>query len=192
MNWHAKRIKIVDDSNHPVAARADEKSMAVERSTIGVGESKTYRLQTQTVPLQALDTSTDAPISSIKAMITVDVESTWDVGSIEKTSPNTYIIKAKAWSSWLKDLNRLTRQARVMRHYRHGKQIGFKLLAVHRTGVWRQLGLRSGDVLQTVSGVELTDIDNAKKMVEKLKTATEFIVKLERRGHARTFTYRVR
>ena len=79
-----------------------------------------------------------------------------------------------------------------MRNYQREKQIGFKLLAVHRTSVWRQLGLRSGDVLQTVGGVALTDIESAKKIVENLKTATEFVVKLKRRGQTRTFTYRVR
>ncbi|MBV70995.1 MAG: hypothetical protein CMH52_06545 [Myxococcales bacterium] len=192
INWSPEPITILDESNRPIAGLTDEVGHTHGRSDIGAGQSKTYRLKTQTYALHALDLASGKTIASIKAAIEDTNDLVWDVGSVQKTAYGAYIVSTKAWATWGKDLNRVARQARVLPQNRAGKPAGFKLLGVRRDGVWYQLGLRSGDIVQTVNGIELNGIENGLKIVANLKTATQVTVVLERRRHTRTFTYRLR
>ena len=192
INWAPKPITILDESKHPIANLTDETGRALGRSEIGAGRSKTYRLKAQAYALHALDLASGKTIASIKAAIEDTKDVVWDVGSVEKTAYGAYIVSAKAWATWAKDLDRLARQARVLPQKRAGKPAGFSLLGVRGDGVWYQLGLRSGDIVQTVNGIELNGIENGLKIVANLKTATQVTVVLERRRNTRTFTYRLR
>ncbi len=75
------------------------------------------------------------------------------------------------------------------RPVKEGGQIkGFKLFPGRDRALFRRLGLRSGDVIVSVNGMELNDPASGLALLSQLSSATEVSVVLERRGRQQTVT----
>jgi general secretion pathway protein C len=101
---------------------------------------------------------------------------------IQKTGEYSYKIERDWMNKQLEDIEKLSRQARVIPHYRDGKPQGFKLVGVRPGSVYSHLGIRSGDVLKAVNGDEITSPNKALEMYEKLKSQNNVTIEVERRG----------
>jgi general secretion pathway protein C len=101
---------------------------------------------------------------------------------IQKTGEYSYKIERAWMNKQLEDIEKLSRQARVIPHYRDGKPQGFKLVGVRPGSVYSHLGIRSGDVLKAVNGDEITSPNKALEMYEKLKSQNNVTLEVERRG----------
>ncbi|MCK6570062.1 hypothetical protein L6V77_03015 [Myxococcota bacterium] len=101
---------------------------------------------------------------------------------IQKTGEYSYKIEREWMNKQLEDIEKLSRQARVIPHYRDGKPQGFKLVGVRPGSVYSHLGIRSGDVLKAVNGDEITSPNKALEMYEKLKSQNNVTLEVERRG----------
>ena len=92
----------------------------------------------------------------------------------------------------LEDLNALSRQARVIPHYRDGKPQGFKIVGVRPGSLYSQIGVRSGDILKSVNGEEISSPNKALELYEKLKNSDNVAVDVERRGRKVTLDYQIK
>ena len=108
---------------------------------------------------------------------------------IKEVSPGRYQVDRSMLDEQLSNLDQIIRQARVIPHYRGGKPSGFKVVGIRSNSIFRHLGLKSGDVLKSVGGEELTSIDKALGLFEKLKTSSNIVLDVERRGKKSTFEY---
>ena len=111
---------------------------------------------------------------------------------IKEISPGNYEVDRAMLDEQLADLDNLIRQARVIPHYKRGKPAGFKVVGIRSNSIFRHLGLKSGDVLKSVGGEELTSINKALGLFEKLKTSDNVSLSIERRGKGSDIDYTIR
>ena len=111
---------------------------------------------------------------------------------IKSMGKNRYEIDRGFLNEQLDDLGALTRQARVIPHYRQGKPKGFKMVGVRPNSLYTHLGLRSGDILKAVNGEEVSSPTKALELYEKLKTSDSVTLEVERRGRQNTFEYNIK
>lgn len=108
---------------------------------------------------------------------------------IKLVAPGRYEVERAKLNEQLANLDSLINQARVIPHYIQGKPAGFKVVGVRANSIFRSLGLKSGDVLKSVGGEELTSINKALGLFEKLKGSDEVSLGLERLGGAQNLTF---
>ncbi len=111
---------------------------------------------------------------------------------IKEVSPGRFEVDRAMLDEQLNDLDNLVRQARVIPHYKRGKPAGFKVVGIRSNSIFRHLGLKSGDVLKSVGGEELTSINKALGLFEKLKSSDNLNLDLERRGKMSSFEYNIK
>jgi len=111
---------------------------------------------------------------------------------IKEISPGRYEVDRAMLDEQLADLDNIIRQARVIPHYSQGKPAGFKVVGIRSNSIFRHLGLKSGDVLKSVGGEELTSINKALSLFDKLKTSNNLALDIERLGKPSTFEYNIR
>ena len=111
---------------------------------------------------------------------------------VKKTGKGTYEIDREMLNEQLDDLGKLSRQARVIPHYRGGKPKGFKLVGVRPGSLYSHIGVRSGDILKSVNGEGITSPTKALELFEKLKSSDSVTVELERRGKGRQIEYLIK
>jgi len=82
----------------------------------------------------------------------------------------------------LNDQSRLHRSHRVVPEIRDGRARGFRLYSLRPDDPWWRLGLRNGDVLISINEMEITSPIEALEVYQRLKFATELVVRFERQG----------
>lgn len=111
---------------------------------------------------------------------------------IKKVGANAYEIDREMLNEQLEDLSALSRQARVIPHYRGGKPQGFKIVGVRPGSLYSHIGLRSGDVIKGVNDDAITSPNKALELYEKLKNEDAVSVEIERRGRKITNEYSIK
>lgn len=111
---------------------------------------------------------------------------------ITKVSDHEYEVSRAMLDEQLQDLSQLGMEARIVPNYRNGKYEGFKLVGVRPNSLYRALGIRSGDIVKRINGVEINSPNKAIQLFEQFKTASSIQMDTERRGKARTFTYNIK
>lgn len=113
-----------------------------------------------------------------------------DVG-VEKQSEGAYVIDRAEVDEAIANLDKLYTQIRAVPHFHEGRPNGLKLLSVRSGSIFSKLGLRRGDILQRINGLEL-DIKRGLEIFNQLKSETRITIDLERRGGRQTLDYEIR
>lgn len=111
---------------------------------------------------------------------------------IKEVAPGRYEVDRAMLDEQIANLDSIMNQARVIPHYRQGKPVGFKVVGIRSNSIFRHLGLKSGDVLKSVGGEELTSINKALGLFEKLKTSDNVSLDVERLGKGQTLDYTIK
>jgi membrane-associated protease RseP (regulator of RpoE activity) len=141
--------------------------------TLGLGDGDAG------VPLPPADADADA----ISAMM--------DAG-IRKLSDTSWEIDRALIDKGLANPMAVSRGARVVPAIKNGKPDGFKLYAIRPSSFYAKIGLMNGDTIQRINGMDLTSMDLALKVYQKVKDAKVVVVDIIRRGKPVTQTYRIR
>jgi len=110
---------------------------------------------------------------------------------IKKTGKGTYEVSRLMLEEQLEDFGKISKQARVIPHYRNGKTRGFKLVGVRPNSLYSAIGVKSGDVLKAVNGEEINSPNKALELFDKLKSLDNVTLDLERRGRKTTLEYTI-
>lgn len=86
----------------------------------------------------------------------------------------------------------LARSARIVPSRQDHRPNGFKVYAIAPGSLCAKLGLRDGDLLKTINGLELATPDKTLEAYGKLKPASHLTLRLERRGKDMTLEYQIR
>lgn len=113
-----------------------------------------------------------------------------DVG-VEKQAEGAYVIDRSEVDDAIANLDKLYTQIRAVPHFSEGRPSGLKLLSVRSGSIFSKLGLRRGDILQRINGLEL-DIKRGLEIFNQLKNETRITIDLERRGGRQTLDYEIR
>jgi general secretion pathway protein C len=108
---------------------------------------------------------------------------------IQKLGDNHYGVSRATVESLLGKMDGLPAQARIEPAVDSGKAIGFRLRDVKAGGVFAKIGLRDGDLIDSVNGLATNGPDNALAIYTSLRSVDHLSVALERAGRHITAEY---
>jgi len=91
----------------------------------------------------------------------------------------------------LANLDRLYTEIRAVPNFQNGKVTGMKVLSVKPGSVFAKLGIKRGDILSRINGIEL-DVKRGFDIFNQLKNQKNFTLDLVRGGSSRTMEYEIR
>jgi general secretion pathway protein C len=90
------------------------------------------------------------------------------------------------------DVASLMTQVQIQPHMENGSPAGLALSSIKPNSIFRRMGLRNGDIISGVDGNEISSVDDALKLVDSLKSASNLSVQLKRRGREKSIEYIIR
>jgi general secretion pathway protein C len=111
---------------------------------------------------------------------------------IRKIAEGRYEIDRAALEAVMGDLNQLARTVRALPELKAGRPAGFRLVEIRLESPLARLGLRRGDVITSINGLELTSVEKAMELYLKLKSASHLSITLDRGGTNSTIQYVIR
>ena len=108
---------------------------------------------------------------------------------VSKLSETEYTIEREEVDRVLGNLSEVATKARIVPSFKNGKPNGFKLFSIKPGSIYSKIGLRNGDVIQSINGYEMNSPDKALEIYQKLKDSTSITVDIQRRGRAMTMNY---
>lgn len=110
---------------------------------------------------------------------------------IEQAGEGKFVIDRAEIDAAIANLDKLYTQIRAVPHFKEGRPNGLKLLSVKKDSVFAKLGLKRGDILQKINGMEL-DIKKGLEIFNQLKTETNITIDVERGGAKQSLEYEIR
>lgn len=102
---------------------------------------------------------------------------------VEKVSEDHFTIERSVIEKLAEDPSQLAKLGRAVPHKDASGQVdGYRLSGIRRNSLGRKLGLRSGDVVHSINGHEMTSMGSAMSAYEALQTANNLDVDITRRG----------
>lgn len=111
---------------------------------------------------------------------------------IKRLSANRYRIPQEDLRNAFENMNHLLTQVRMVPNFNNGEPDGFKLLSVKSGSLIHRSGLRDGDIIKRVNGIEIDSPEKAFEIYDQVKNEPTITVEIERGGGEKTFTYEVR
>jgi general secretion pathway protein C len=120
-------------------------------------------------------------------------ESSSDLSTgIQRQSANDYQIDRNTLNSALNNPQMLQTQAPEFRQsYDDGRPSGMTITSMPSGSIFSQLGIRQGDILQSVNGHQITTPQRALDLYEALQTESDVELVVLRRGRPRTLNYNI-
>lgn len=92
----------------------------------------------------------------------------------------------------LADVDALAADVRVAPAFVDGRAVGFRLSDIRAGSLPARLGLRDGDVIEAVNGLDVSTPAAALLAYMTLRNANQLAVRIVRHGRAQTFDYSIR
>lgn len=111
---------------------------------------------------------------------------------IQRVGEKEYILNQMGVQKSLANPEQILTDARLLPNIKDGKQEGFKLLEVRPGGLYEALGLRNGDVLLRVNGLEISSPEIVVQTMTALKGMDRVNLDIIRDGSRMTMSYQIR
>ncbi len=111
---------------------------------------------------------------------------------IETVSATERNIDRGLVDSLIENSSALMSQARILPYERDGAVQGFKLYGIRRNSLLGKLGLRNGDIINSIGGIEMTSPDQALQAYTKLRSTSNITLDFTRRGRRQSMDYNIR
>ncbi len=108
---------------------------------------------------------------------------------INKVSDNEYRISRDELDHALSNLDQLATKARMVPHFKGGKTVGFRIYAIKPGSLFSKIGLKNGDIIRRINGMELNSAEKALEIYTKLKDSEHISIDITRRGKPTTIEY---
>lgn len=89
----------------------------------------------------------------------------------------------------LENINELMRQIKIRPHFTNGKPDGLALSSIRRDSIFKDMGLRNGDIITGVDGTPIESVDDALKFYESISSASALSLQIKRRGKPKTIDF---
>lgn len=110
---------------------------------------------------------------------------------VRQITPNRYVLERATVDSNLKNLAPLFTEIRATPQIQNGVANGFLLTEIQPNSIFQQLGLRDGDVLQTVNGQSVGDPAKAFALLQSLQDKSLITLDVIRNGTAHQVSYTI-
>ena len=89
----------------------------------------------------------------------------------------------------LDNMNQLFTQIRAVPHFEGGKSTGFRLFAIRQDSLFDKIGLKNGDIIQQINGIDLNDPSKAMALFGELRNENALNVQILRNKESKTMSY---
>jgi general secretion pathway protein C len=108
-------------------------------------------------------------------------------------SQNNWVLDKQEVTAALENLPQLLTKARVVPNLSpEGKNDGFRVVSISPSSFYERIGLRNGDVIQRINGVEVKDPQTFMQVFNQLKDESNITMDLMRNSQKETFSYEIR
>ena len=119
--------------------------------------------------------------------------STFDATAIRKVGDNSWVIDRGQVEQSLDNLSQLITEVRVIPNLNAERVAdGFKIFEIKPASIFARLGVRNGDIIKEVNGLQLNGIDQAYQALSALQHEASVQINLVRRNKPITLTYEIR
>jgi general secretion pathway protein C len=108
-----------------------------------------------------------------------------------KDEGGKFMVDQREVDNALTNLDKLYTDIRAVPNFSGGKVSGMKILSVKNDSIFAKLGLRRGDVLQKINGMEL-DVKQGFAIFSQLKDEKRIVLDLVRQSLPTTLEYEIR
>ena len=109
-----------------------------------------------------------------------------------KVGEQEYILDSRQVQKSLENPEQILTHARLLPNFVNGKQEGFKISEVVPDGLYHSLGIRNGDILLRVNGLEISNPEVAMQAMTGLKGMNEINLDILRKGKNMSMNYQMR
>jgi general secretion pathway protein C len=130
--------------------------------------------------------------SSTPVTAAVPAAASSSAAGIHRVSQDSYLVDRREVEYAMEHLNEIFTQVRAVPYLQDGAAQGFRLFAIKSGSVFSRMGLKNGDIVQRVNGVELTDPTTALSLLQDLQGQAQIQLDLMRKDQPATLRYEVR
>lgn len=110
---------------------------------------------------------------------------------VKSEQPGKFTVDQREIDEAMQNLDKLYTEIRAVPNFAGGKVSGMKILSVKNGSIFAKLGMRRGDVLQKINGMEL-DVKKGFEIFNQLKDQKQITLDLIRQGQPTTLDYEIR
>jgi general secretion pathway protein C len=112
-------------------------------------------------------------------------------GGVAKVAENKFAIEQKEIDNALANPELLYTEIRAVPNFENGKVSGMKVLSIKPGSIFSKLGIKRGDILQQINGLDL-DVKQGFQIFSQLKDQKNFNMNVQRDGVKTTLEYEIR
>ena len=110
---------------------------------------------------------------------------------IQQVGEGQYNIDRSEVDAAMDNMNQLFTQIRAVPHFEGGKSTGFRLFAIRQNSIFDNIGLRNGDIIQSINGTEINDPSRALSLLQDLRSARQLNVTVIRNKETVNLQYNI-
>jgi general secretion pathway protein C len=143
---------------------------------------------------ETLTLPTDAPATPTQPVVTTATPAPrQDQDGVRQVAPDTFQIDRREVDHAMENLNDLFTQVRAVPYADgNGASQGFRLFSIKPQSLIEHLGLKNGDIVQRVNGVEISDPSTAFSLLQDLQGRSQVRVDILRNRQPVTLSYEIR
>ena len=111
---------------------------------------------------------------------------------IQSISSNRWVLDKREVSQAFDNLPKLLTKARIIPNFNRGKADGFRIVSIVPNSIYEKIGLKNGDILQRINGIEIKDPTSFLKIFQQIKDETHISMNLIRNNQKHAFEYDIR
>lgn len=111
---------------------------------------------------------------------------------VRQTGERSYDIEEGEIDKALSNMSSLLTQARVVPNFENGQTNGFKIFAIRPDSIFEKLGIKNGDVIQSINNMDINSPDKAFMLLTQLRNERQITMDVRRGTGVETYTYDIR
>ena len=108
-----------------------------------------------------------------------------------KTNENSWMLSADKLTDMVSNIDQYAGQIIAFQHRENGKPSGFRIRHLKQGNDFEKMGIKNGDIIKKVNGLDVNDISDVLKTAYKLSDDTTFNVEIERDRQPTTLNYQL-
>lgn len=163
--------------------------LSVEKTRVVInhnGNKVTLEMQDELADTNAASAPMPQPVPIAPAMPPMGMGR-----DVQRVGPNQFVISRDAVNRNLQNMGQLFTQMRAIPNMQDGKTDGFRLSEVVPGSLFQQMGLRNGDVVNSIGGQDLNDPTQAIALLNSLRQASSLSITVMRRGRPVELNYQI-
>lgn len=130
-----------------------------------------------------------------KAAAKPKTDATADAGQggdgIRKVSESEFIVSNTELQKALENMSQLSTQARMVPSFKDGQPNGFRIYSIQPGSLYQKIGIKNGDVIQRINGMDLNTPEKGLEILTKLRTEKRITVDMLRNNAKSTLDYTI-